>query len=252
MCSQYLRRYFECFALGLIAVMLAQPPQATAETMFISSHDDGGSASERGPARPAPIPSATGGMGAPVRQAAEADLPQTGFTRYSRKAVRVNADREARSATVLALSRQNPDFSIIECVANCVGPIGTIVYFKPRVPTVDKLLPNGGVIQTAAVSAAPVLDVIVCVAGCYDKAPKSPPTLLPVAAANVETAVVVSSADVTPVLSVPSTRTHPSVGGLRRLKSRVRQARPRHQWRIERASVFTSYAKSYRPGYRAY
>ena len=145
-------------------------------------------------------------------------------------------------------------FRSIECAANCIGPVGTVVYFKPRVATVDKPVVSSGMIQMAAVNKVPETNAIVCVAGCYAQvAPQpiaAPP--LPAAAASLETAVVVSSADVTPTVSVPTTRSRVSIGGLRRVKSRVRHARMRHQWLTERASVVTTYAKSYRAGYRAF
>ena len=252
--SHHLRRPLECFALGFVTVMLAQAAHVTAETRFVSTIDDGGGFSENAAVKPAPIPTAIGGLAAPVQKTVEPELPQTGFTRYARKSIRVNGDREPRNMTVLALSKQHPDFSIIECVANCIGPVGAVVYFKPRVATTIMPLAGGGMIQTAAVGAASELEpsAVVCLAGCYDKTPQPSAAPLPVGSASLEAAVVVSSVDMTPTLSVPTTRPRFSIGGLRRVKSRVGHARVRHQWPAERASVVTSYTKFYRPSYRAY
>ncbi len=258
--SFFTSRQKQVVALSLVVLVLAHGTGAVAETIFVTDPSETKmsldqpvpEASATHPSVRAPTQPLAGPMGVRSQQKSEADLPQTGFTRYTRKSIRVNGDRETRGMAALQLSAQNPDFSIIECIANCLGPVGTVVYFKPRVPTVNQPLADSGVVRIADVSITPQLRAIVCVAGCYDKLPQPPSDLRPVAGSSRETAVVVSSAEVTPAPSVPSTRSIVSIGGLRQLKSRVRQTRARHQWRIERASVFTSYAKSYHPGYRAY
>jgi hypothetical protein len=192
-----------------------------------------------------------------------------GYTRYAKKITRMHNDRSHRMSRS-ALMAANPEFSVIDCVANCAGPVGAIVYFQPRISTATGKPVTPGGIQTVALRTTADDAIITCLAGCYStpkiyaakpalpsaaQSAEAPAGIVPVAYAMTTSGEMAPSAARATSHRAKAAR-HQRRASLRKLRARMpavwqtqtRVAAIKPDW----VNAQTSFRPNYRASYRAY
>lgn len=130
------------------------------------------------------------------------------ITRYNRKATRTAGDADAPIVAAASKAAADPRFNVIECVAGCKGPKGTVVYYALRLSSQTGQPIDTAGIKPALATSPPPSDpaIIACVAGCYST-PKAYIARFPVAKAQA------GQAGLVPV-SAPTTALVPTIASV--------------------------------------
>ena len=156
-------------------------------------------------------------------------------------------DKPAPSSVLAA---NNPGFSVIECVAGCVGPVGTVVYFKPLISTDTGKADLPGGIQTAASPTPAEATTITCVAGCYD----TPKTYVayPGRTVSQQAAAPIVETTMTPAVARMPQMLAAKAAPLRRAHIRKARARAKPVWPAYTQRQVWRSDLQFRPNYRSY